>query len=108
MRPWPSAPHRTTTTGRTMLSMGLEPLRDVRNHYSEIMARVERDHERVTVRRDGHALAVILSPDDLAQLEGTTAVLSEAQALADIREADAASASGEVVRGVDAIRALGS
>jgi PHD/YefM family antitoxin component YafN of YafNO toxin-antitoxin module len=49
---------------------------------------------------------VLISPEDLAQLEETIDVLSDPQALADIREADAAYARGDVVRGVDAARAL--
>ena len=68
--------------------------------------RVEREHERVTVTRNGPAAAVILSTEDLAELEETLAVLSDAAALADIREADAAYTAGNVVRGVDAARAL--
>jgi hypothetical protein len=53
-------------------------------------------------------VAVILSPEDLAELEETLSVLSDPQALADIREADAAYASRDVIRGVDAVRALRS
>ena len=86
--------------------MTIEPLRDVRNHFSEVIDRVEHEHERVTVTRNGRAVAVILSPDDLAELEETLSVLSDRDALADIREADAAYAAGKVVRGVDAVRAL--
>jgi len=51
---------------------------------------------------------VLLSAADLAELEETLSVLSDPEALADIREADAAFARGEVVRGVDAVRALRS
>ena len=86
--------------------MSVEPLRDIRNHFSEVIDRVEREHERVTVTRNGRAAAVIMSPDDLAELEETLAVLSDSDALADIREADAAYASGDVLRGVAAARAL--
>jgi hypothetical protein len=35
-------------------------------------------------------------------------VLSDSQALADIREADATYAAGDVIRGVDTVRALRS
>ena len=69
---------------------------------------MDREHERVTVTRNGRAAAVILSPEDLAQLEETLDVLSDAEALADIREADAAYRSGDVVRGVEAVRGLSS
>lgn len=86
--------------------MSVEPLRDIRNHFSEVIDRVEREHERVTVTRNGRAAAVIMSPEDLAELEETLAVLSDSDALADIREADAAYASGDVLRGIAAARAL--
>lgn len=86
--------------------MAAEPLDEVRNHLSDVIDRVEHEHERVTVTRDGRAVAVILSPDDLAELEESLAVLSDPQASADLREADAACAAGDVVRGVDAVRAL--
>ena len=49
---------------------------------------------------------MILSTDDLAEVEETLTVLGDPQALADIREADAAYAAGDVVRGVEAVRAL--
>ena len=85
--------------------MSVEP-RDVRNHFSDVIDRVEHEHERVTVTRNGRPVAVILSPDDLAELEETLAVLSDPQALADIREADTAHAAGDVVRGIESVRAL--
>ncbi len=94
--------------GATIVSMSVESLREVRDHFSEVVDRVEREHDRVTVTRNGRAAAVILSPDDLAELEETLAVLSDSDALADIREADTAYHSGDVVRGVDAVRALRS
>jgi antitoxin YefM len=47
-----------------------------------------------------------MSPDDLAELEETISVLSDPEALADIREADLAHERGGVVRGVDAVRRL--
>jgi antitoxin YefM len=67
--------------------MAVEPLDEVRNHLSDIIDRVE-------LRRE------------LAELEESLSVLSDPKALADIREADAASATGDVIRGVDAVRAL--
>lgn len=83
--------------------MSTEPLRSVRDHPSEVVDRVEHHHERVVVTRNGHAVAVIISPDDLSQLEETIDVLADPEALADIREADAAYARGDVIRGVEAI-----
>jgi len=86
--------------------MSTESLRAVRDHLSEVIDRVEHHHERVTITRNGHEAAVLISPEDLAQLEETVSVLNDAEALADIREADAAYARGDVLRGVAAVRAL--
>jgi len=86
--------------------MSVEPLRTVRDHLSEFVDRVEREHERIVLTRNGHAAAVLISPEDLAQLEETIDVLSDPQALADIREADHAYARGDVIRGVEAVRRL--
>jgi len=89
-----------------MVAMSVEPLRSVRDHLSEVVERVEKQHERVTITRNGRAAAVLISPADLAELEETLSVLSDPEALADIREADASYRSGDVVRGVDAVRRL--
>lgn len=88
--------------------MSTQSLRDVRDHLSEVIDRVEHQHERVVVTRNGKPAAVILSPDDLAQLQETIDVLSDPLALADIREADAAYMRGDVIRGADAVRQLRS
>lgn len=88
------------------MAMSTEPLRSVRDHLSEVIDRVEHQHERVIVTRNGHAAAVLISPEDLAQLEETIDVLSDPAALADIREADAAYARGDVARGAEAVRRL--
>lgn len=86
--------------------MSTESLRTVRDHLSEFVDRVEHEHERIVLTRKGRAAAVLISPEDLAQLEETIDVLRDAEALADIREADLAYQRGDVVRGVQAVRQL--
>ncbi len=90
----------------TIVAMSTEPLRAVRDHLSEVVDRVEHQHERVTITRNGREAAVLISPHDLAGLEETLSVLSDPAALAEIREADAAYERGDVVRGVEAVRRL--
>ena len=85
-----------------------ESLRTVREHFSEFVDRVEQHHDRIIVTRNGRPAAVILSLDDLAELEETIDVLRDAEALSDIREGDAAYQQGDVVRGVESVRALRS
>jgi antitoxin YefM len=88
------------------VAMSVEPLRTVRDHLSDFVDRVEREHERIVLTRNGRAAAVLISPEDLAELEETISVLSDPAALADIREADEAYTKGDVVRGVEAVRRL--
>jgi len=57
--------------------MSVEPLRAVRDHLSEVVERVEKHHERVTILRNGRAAAVLISPEDLEELEETVSVLSD-------------------------------
>lgn len=85
-----------------------EPLRAVRDHLSEIVDRIEREHDRVLITRNGRDAAVLISAEDLAELEETLSVRADPEALADIREADAAYTHGEVIRGPYAVRALRS
>lgn len=96
----------TRQEGATIVYMSTQSLRDVRDHLSEVIDRVEHQHERVVIARNGRPAAVILSPEDLAQLQETIDFLSDPEALADIREADAAYARGDVVRSADAVRRL--
>jgi len=86
--------------------MSVEPLRTVRDHFSEFVDRAEREHERVVVTRNGRPAAVLIGYDDLASLEETLDVLSDPDALDAIRHAEAEVARGDVVRGSDAIKAL--
>ncbi|WP_433803698.1 type II toxin-antitoxin system Phd/YefM family antitoxin [Actinomycetospora sp. CA-084318] len=86
--------------------MSTESLRSVRDHFSEVVDRVEHHHERVVITRNGRDAAVLISPEDLAEIEESLSVAADPAALADIRESDESYARGDVVRGVDAVRRL--
>ena len=86
--------------------MTTDSLRNVKDRFSEFVDRVDREHERVVVTRNGRPAAVLISPDDLDSLEETLELLSDAEAVRDLVQAEAAVASGDVVRGIGAVRAL--
>lgn len=86
--------------------MTVEPLRTVRDHLSDFVDRAEREHERVVVTRNGRPAAVLIGYDDLAAIEETLEILSDGDAMADIRVAHEEVVRGEVIEGVDAVRAL--
>lgn len=90
----------------TFVAMTTEALRTVKDRFSEYVDRVEREHERVVVTRNGRAAAVLISPEDLASLEETLALLADSEAPRDLQRAQEEIARGEGVRGVEAVRAL--
>lgn len=90
----------------TIVAMSSESLRTVRDRFSEFVDRVQRDHERVVVTRNGTPAAILLSPEDLESMEETLAILSEPGAVTELLEAHRAYLNGDVVRGVEAVRDL--
>ena len=63
------------------------PLAEIKAHLSEIVDRVEREHERVVLTRNGRPAAVIMSPADLEALEDTLDLLSDREAMREIAQA---------------------
>ena len=80
------------------------PLAEVKAKFSEMVDRVEHTHDRITVTRNGRPAAVIISLDDLAALEDTLELLSDPEAMEQLRESRSAYAAGDFVDG-DALRA---
>lgn len=80
------------------------PLAEIKAHLSEIVDRVEREHERVVLTRNGRPAAVILSPGDLEALEDTLDLLSDPKALKEIQAARNDAAKGRLM-GADELRA---
>ncbi len=60
-------------------------LADVKNHLSEVVERLEREHGRVVITKHGRPAAVVLSVEDLDSLEETLDVLSSTALMDDIR-----------------------
>lgn len=82
----------------TLVDMSLDPtmaLRDVKNHLSEVVDQVEREHHRVVITRHGKPAAVVISADDLASLEETLEVMSRPTLIGQIRDSREEMASGE-------------
>ncbi|MCZ7664429.1 MAG: type II toxin-antitoxin system Phd/YefM family antitoxin [Thermoleophilia bacterium] len=65
------------------------PLADVKARLSELVERVASEHDRVLITRRGRPAAVLMSPDDLEALEETLDLLSEPDAMEEIRRAEA-------------------
>ena len=62
------------------------PLGEARDHLSELVDGIDRTHDRVTITRHGRPVAVVMSPDDLAEMEETLAILAVPGALEEIKE----------------------
>jgi antitoxin YefM len=71
------------------------PLAEVKSHLSELIGRVSREHERVTVTVHGRPSAVLLAVDDLEALEETIAVLSDQDTVRQLSASDAELGRGE-------------
>jgi prevent-host-death family protein len=84
------------------------PLADVKNHLSEVVDRVQREHGRVIITRHGHAAAVVMSVDDLESLEETLDIMDSAALLGDIREslAELGESDAPVLSKEDALRLI--
>lgn len=65
-------------------------LANAKAHLSEVLDRVLRTHERITITRHGRREAVIMSTDDLDALEETLELLCDPQAVQEIAEGRAA------------------
>ena len=78
------------------MTMETMPLAEVKAHLSEVVSRVNGQHERVTVTVHGKASAVIMSPDDLERLEETIAVLADETLIRDLTSSEVDLAAGRV------------
>jgi len=64
------------------------PLATAKAHLSAYVDDVWKTHDRVTITRNGVPTSVLMAVDDLASLEETLSLLSDAEAMRQIREAE--------------------
>ena len=76
-------------------------LSEIKAHLSEVVDRVEGEHQRVYLTRNGRPAAVIMSPDDLSAIEDTLEILSNPAMLQEIRDAQRELSAGEGISGAD-------
>ncbi|HEX3692082.1 MAG TPA: type II toxin-antitoxin system Phd/YefM family antitoxin [Solirubrobacteraceae bacterium] len=81
------------------------PLSAVKSHLSELVDRVEGQHDRVVLTRNGRPAAVLISNEDLDELEETLAIMSDPALMAHVRESEQESADGEQGTGLAELRA---
>jgi prevent-host-death family protein len=70
-------------------------LAEVKAHLSELVSRVNTEHDRVTVTVHGRPSAMLLAVEDLEALEETIAVLSDSELMKQLIEGGAEIARGE-------------
>ena len=64
------------------------PLATAKAHLSAYVDHVWKTHDRVTITRNGVPTCVLIAPDDLASPEETLSLLSDAEAMRQIRWAE--------------------
>ena len=84
--------------------MTTQSLAAVKAHFSQVIDEVAGTHERVIVTKNGSPAAVILAVEDYESLMETLEILSDPDAVAEIRSAEARMNDGEAF-GQEDIRA---
>ncbi len=73
------------------------PFSDAKARLSELAERVEQEHERILVTRNGRPSFVLVSPDDLASLEETLDILRDPELVASLARSRVEAARGETL-----------
>lgn len=71
------------------------PFSEAKAHLSELAERVEHEHERILVTRNGRPSFVLVSPEDLAGLEETLDILKDSDLTASLTRSRAEADRGE-------------
>jgi antitoxin YefM len=94
------AAHGGTGDIVTLMVTGAEErvsLAEAKAHLSEVVEGIETEHRRVVITKHGRPSVVVLAVEDLETLEETLDVLSDAAAIAELREAAEARRDGRSV-----------
>ncbi|MGH9063250.1 MAG: type II toxin-antitoxin system Phd/YefM family antitoxin [Acidimicrobiales bacterium] len=71
------------------------PFSEVKAHLSELAERVEHEHERILVTRNGRPSFVLVSPEDLDALEETLDILRDPELTASLARSRVEADRGE-------------
>jgi prevent-host-death family protein len=74
------------------------PFSDAKAHLSDLADRVERQHDRILVTRNGRPSFVLVSPDELDSLEETLEILRDPELVESLRRSRADAVAGDVLR----------
>jgi len=74
------------------------PFSEVKAHLSELADRVELQHDRILVTRNGRPSFVLMSPDDLESLEESLDILKDSELMESLRRSRRDAAEGKHLR----------
>ena len=74
------------------------PFSEVKAHLSEMADRVESQHDRILVTRNGRPSFVLINPDDLESLEETLDILRDEELVESLRISRQEAAEGKLLR----------
>lgn len=74
------------------------PFSEVKAHLSELADRVEVEHDRIMVTRNGRPSFVLMSPDDLESLEETLDIVRDDDLMKSLRKSREEAASGKTLK----------
>ena len=71
------------------------PFSEVKAHLSEMADRVESQHDRILVTRNGRPSFVLINPDELESLEETLDIMSDGELVESLRQSIQEAAEGK-------------
>jgi len=74
------------------------PFSEVKAHLSELADRVEIEHDRIMVTRNGRPSFVLMSPDDLESLEETLDIVRDDDLMKSLRQSRKEAGRGQRLR----------